>query len=398
MNNNKHKNKFKTKTKLILSGRKTKKENSFVNPPISRGSTVTFKTVKDMKDRISKKNSQTLTYGRFGSNTTFKLEKAITSIEEGHTTVATSSGTAAIVASLLSTLKSGDHLLMTDSAYGAAKYAAKNLLKNMGISTTFYNPHIDKNISQLIQKNTKVIYIESPGSLTFEIQDIPSIVDIASKNKCTTIIDNTWATPLYFKPISHGIDISIQAATKYINGHSDSMLGTITTNKKYADIIRKVTHSLGPCPGPEDVYLGLRGLKSLNVRLEQHKNNALRIIEWLIKQKEVEDILYPAFEKFNGYKIWKRDFLGATGLFSITLKPIKRKTINKMLNNLKLFNMGFSWGGYESLILPVEPEKDRETYKWKYKYRTLRIHAGLEDIDDLIDDLKYGFKILKEDK
>tara|TARA_B100000686_G_scaffold355150_1_gene470445 strand:- start:3389 stop:4582 length:1194 start_codon:yes stop_codon:yes gene_type:complete len=397
MNNYKNKKKFKTKTKLILSGREIKKENSFVNPPISKGSTVTFKSVKEMKDSIAIKNSQTLTYGRFGSNTTFKLEKAITNIEEGYTTVATSSGTAAIIASLLSTLKSGDHLLMTDSAYAAAKYAAKYLLKNMGITTTFYNPLIGKDISQLIQKNTKVIYLESPGSLTFEIQDIPLIVDIASKNKCTTIMDNTWATPLYFKPISYGIDISIQAATKYINGHSDSMLGTITTNKKYADTIRKVTHSLGSCPGPEDIYLGLRGLKSLNIRLEQHKNNALRMIEWIIKQKEVENILYPAFEKFNGYKIWKRDFLGASGLFGITLKPIKKKTINKMLNNLKLFNMGFSWGGYESLILPVEPEKDRETYEWKHKYRTLRIHAGLEDVDDLIDDLKHGFKILRKD-
>lgn len=395
MNNNKDKKKFKTITKLIVSGGKTNKENSFVNPPIARGSTVTFNTVKEMRDSIAIKDSQTLTYGRFGSNTTFKLEKAITNFEEGNTTVATSSGTAAIIASLLSTLKYGDHLLMTDSAYGAAKYAAKNLLKNMGISTTFYNPLIGKNISQLIQKNTKVIYLESPGSLTFEVQDIPSIVDIASKNKCITIIDNTWATPLYFKPISYGIDISIQAATKYINGHSDSMLGTITTNKKYANIVRQVTHSLGSCPGPEDIYLGLRGLKSLSIRLEQHKNNALKIIEWLIKQKEVEDILYPAFEKFNGYKIWKRDFLGASGLFGITLKPIQKKTINKMLNNLKLFNMGYSWGGYESLILPVEPEKDRKTYEWKHKYRTLRIHAGLEDADDLIDDLKHGFKILR---
>ncbi len=394
--NNKHKKETQPKTKLILSGRTNEKKSSFVNPPISKGSTVTFKNVKQMRNSIANKHSQNLTYGRFGSETTFKLEKSITALEEGHTTVATSSGTSAIIASLISTLKTGDHILMTDSAYGAAKYATKNILSKMGISTTFYNPLIGKNISELIQKNTKAIYLESPGSLTFEIQDIPLIVDIAKRNKCTTIIDNTWATPLYFKPMNYGVDISIQSATKYINGHSDSMLGAITANKKLAEKVRKTTHSLGSCPGPEDIYLGLRGLKTLNIRLEQHCYNAQKIIEWLVKQKEVDSILYPAHEKFKGYKIWKRDFLGASGLFGITLKPIKLQKINKMLNNLNLFNMGYSWGGYESLILPVEPENDRKAYEWKYNYRTLRIHAGLEDADDLIEDLKEGFKILRK--
>ena len=396
MKNNKQKKEIKPTTTLILSGRANSKQNTLVNPPISRGSSVTFKNVKQMRDSIATKHSQNLTYGRFGSETTFKFEKAITSLEGGYTTVATSSGTSAIIASLISTLKNGDHILMADSAYGAAKFATKNILKKMGIYFTFYNPLIGKNISKLIQKNTKVIYLESPGSLTFEMQDLPLIIDIAKKNKCITIMDNTWATPLYFKPIKFGVDISIQSATKYINGHSDSMLGTITANKKLAENIRKTTHSLGSCPGPEDVYLGLRGLKTLNVRLKQHRNNAHKIIEWLIKQKEVDSILYPAYEKFKGYKIWKRDFLGASGLFGVTLKPIKLQKINKMLNNLNLFNMGFSWGGYESLIIPVEPEKDRKTYEWKYNYRTLRIHAGLEDADDLIEDLKYGFETLRK--
>jgi len=266
----------------------------------------------------------------------------------------------------------------------------------MGITTTFYNPLIGNKISKLIQKHTKAIFLESPGSLTFEVQDIPAIVDIAKKNKCITIIDNTWATPLYFKPLNFGIDISIQSATKYIIGHSDAMLGTITTNKKYAKILRETTHSLGSCPGPDDIYLGLRGLKTLDIRLKQHKENTFKLIEWLNKQKEVQNILYPAFSQFNGYKIWKRDFKGSSGLFGLTIKVNSDKKLNKMLNNLKLFSIGYSWGGYESLILPVEPEKYRETYEWNKKQKTLRIHTGLEDVDDLIDDLKYGFKILRQ--
>jgi len=386
-------NKYKTQTKLLMS--KQSKTNSFVNPPILKGSTVKFKSIENMRKSMKKKHTQLLTYGRFGSETTFKFEKAISEFEEGYTTVATSSGTAAIVASLLSILRNGDHILVSDSVYGITKELSKNLLKKMGITTTFYNPLMREKISKLIQKNTKAIFLESPGSLTFEVQDIPAIVDIAKKNKCITIIDNTWATPLYFKPINFGIDISIQSATKYIIGHSDAMLGTITTNKKYSKIIRETTHSLGSCPGPDEIYLGLRGLKTLGIRLEQHKENTFKLIEWLNKQKEVQNILYPAFSQFSGYKIWKRDFKGSSGLFGLTIKVNSDKKLNKMLNNLKLFSMGYSWGGYESLILPVEPEKYRETYEWSKKQKTLRIHTGLEDVDDLIDDLKYGFKILR---
>ena len=396
MNNNKNKKIYKSKTQLVLSGMDKTATNKYVNPPIEKGSTVTFSTVEKMKKTMIKKHEQILSYGRFGSTTTFKFEQAISDLEGSHTTVATSSGTAAIVSSLMSTLKNGDHLLMTDSAYGVSKELANNLLKKMGITTTFYDPLLGKNIAKLIKNNTKVIYLESPGSLTFEIQDIPQIIDIAKKNKCTTIIDNTWATPLYFKPFEHGIDISIQAATKYINGHSDSMLGTISSNKEYAKIIREVTHSLGACPGPEDIYLGLRGLKSLKIRLEQHKYNAIKIIDWLTKQKEVNKILYPAFPEYDRFKIWERDFLGATGLFGFILQPLNPNKINNMLNNLQLFNLGYSWGGYESLILPVQPEKYRDTYKWDKKYNTIRIHAGLEDADDLIDDLQMCFQYLRK--
>ena len=391
MNNKKYKN----DTKIILAGKDRNNKTAFVNSPIYKGSTVLFKDVEDMKKSIKNKNSQILSYGRFGSPTTFEFERAIAKIDEGYSAVATSSGTAAIVASLLAVLKTGDHILMTDSAYGVSRNLAKGLLNNMGITTTFYKPNIGKEITNLIQKNTKVLFMESPGSLTFEIQDIPMLVELAKKNKLITVLDNTWATSLFFKPFYNGIDISIQSATKYIVGHSDAMLGIISTNKKYTKCVRESAHNMGSCPGPEDVYLGIRGLKTLSIRLQKHQENAFKVIEWLRVQQEVDKILYPALPNHSGYKIWKRDFLGASGLFAITLKNTKKSLVNKMLNNLKLFNMGYSWGGYESLILPIEPEKLRDTYKWKNDCGTLRIHVGLEDPADLINDLKDNFKILK---
>ena len=391
MNNKKYKN----DTKIILAGKDRNNKTAFVNSPIYKGSTVLFKDVEEMKKSIKNKNSQILSYGRFGSPTTFEFERAIAKIDEGYSAVATSSGTAAIVASLLAVLKTGDHILMTDSAYGVSRNLAKGLLNNMGITTTFYKPNIGKEITNLIQKNTKVLFMESPGSLTFEIQDIPMLVELAKKNNLITVLDNTWATSLFFKPFYNGIDISIQSATKYIVGHSDAMLGIISTNKKYTKCVRESAHNMGSCPGPEDIYLGIRGLKTLSIRLQKHQENAFKVIEWLRVQQEVDKILYPALPDNFGHKIWKRDFLGASGLFGITLKNTKKSLVNKMLNNLKLFNMGYSWGGYESLILPIEPEKLRDTYKWKNDSGTLRIHVGLEDPADLINDLKDNFKILK---
>ena len=392
-----NKNNYKNDTKNIIAGKRKKLSNGFVNSPIYKGSTVLFNTVEEMQSKMKKKNSQTLFYGRFGSPATFEFENAITDIDESYTAVATASGTAAIVASLLAVLKTGDHILMTDSAYGVSRNLTKKLLNNMGITTTFYNPNLTNKIKELITNKTKLIFMESPGSLTFEIQNISMIVDIAKKYNLITVIDNTWATSLYLKPMNYGVDISIQSATKYIVGHSDAMLGVITTNKKYAKQIRESAHNLGSCPGPEDIYLGIRGLKTLSIRLKKHQENAMKIIEWLLRQREVNRVLYPALPDNPGYKIWKKDFKGASGLFGVVLKNTRKDLIYKMLNNLKLFNMGYSWGGYESLILPVNPEKIRDTYKWNHMDLTLRIHAGLEDPDDLINDLKDNFNILKID-
>ena len=391
------KNNYKKDTKNIIAGKRKKLSNGFVNSPIYKGSTVLFNTVEEMQSKMKKKNSQTLFYGRFGSPATFEFENAIADIDESYTAVATASGTAAIVASLLAVLKAGDHILMTDSAYGVSRNLAKKLLNNMGITTTFYNPNLTNKIKELITNKTKLIFMESPGSLTFEIQNISMIVDIAKKYNLITVIDNTWATSLYLKPMNYGVDISIQSATKYIVGHSDAMLGVITTNKKYAKQIRESAHNLGSCPGPEDIYLGIRGLKTLSIRLKKHQENAMKIIEWFLRQREVNRVLYPALPDNPGYKIWKKDFKGASGLFGVVLKNTRKDLIYKMLNNLKLFNMGYSWGGYESLILPVNPEKIRDTYKWNHMDLTLRIHAGLEDPEDLINDLKDNFNILKID-
>ena len=391
------KNNYKNDTKNIIAGKRKKLSNGFVNSPVYKGSTVLFNTVEEMQSKMKNKNSQTLFYGRFGSPATFEFENAIADIDESYTAVATASGTAAIVASLLAVLKTGDHILMTDSAYGVSRNITKKLLNNMGITTTFYNPNLTNKIKELITNKTKLIFMESPGSLTFEIQNISMIVDIAKKYKLITVIDNTWATSLYLKPMNYGVDISIQSATKYIVGHSDAMLGVITTNKKYAKQIRESAHNLGSCPGPEDIYLGIRGLKTLSIRLKKHQENAMKIIEWLLSQKEVNRVLYPALPDNPGYKIWKKDFKGASGLFGVVLENTRKDLIYKMLNNLKLFNMGYSWGGYESLILPVNPEKIRDTYKWNHMDLTLRIHAGLEDPEDLIKDLKDNFNILKID-
>jgi len=391
------KNNYKNDTKNIIAGKRKKLSNDFVNSPIYKGSTVLFNTVEEMQSKMKKKNNQTLFYGRFGTPATFEFENAIADIDESYTAVATASGTAAIVASLLAVLKTGDHILMTDSAYGVSRNITKKLLNNMGITTTFYNPNLTNKIKELITNKTKLIFMESPGSLTFEIQNISMIVDIAKKYNLITVIDNTWATSLYLKPMNYGVDISIQSATKYIVGHSDAMLGVITTNKKYAKQIRESAHNLGSCPGPEDIYLGIRGLKTLSIRLKKHQENAMKIIEWLLRQKEVNRVLYPALPDNPGYKIWKKDFKGASGLFGVVLENTRKDLIYKMLNNLKLFNMGYSWGGYESLILPVNPEKIRDTYKWNHMDLTLRIHAGLEDPEDLINDLKNNFNILKID-
>ena len=373
-------------TRLAHAGREPARQHGFVNTPIYRGSTVIFPTVAALEA-----NDQAFTYGRLGTPTVRALEEAIAELEGGHRTLLTPSGLSAIATSLLAFLAAGDELLIVDSVYRPARRFCDNVLKRLGVTITYYDPRIGADIAPLITKKTKVVFTESPGSQTFEVQDIPAIAEAAHAAGAVVILDNTWATPLYFKPFAHGADVSIQAATKYIGGHADIMLGSITMNEKTLGVVAKTHEDLGLCVGPEDVYLGLRGLRSLGVRLARHQQSALEIARWLAERPEVARVIHPGLPSDPGHTIWKRDFTGASGLFSIVLKPVAHERLAAMLDGLSLFGMGYSWGGFESLILPFDPRAYRSATQWQAEGPALRLHIGLEDVDDLKADLDAGF-------
>ena len=373
-------------TRLAHAGREPARQHGFVNTPIYRGSTVIFPTVAALEA-----NDQAFTYGRLGTPTVRALEEAIAELEGGHRTLLTPSGLSAIATSLLAFLAAGDELLIVDSVYRPARRFCDNVLKRLGVTITYYDPRIGADIAPLITKKTKVVFTESPGSQTFEVQDIPAIAEAAHAAGAVVILDNTWATPLYFKPFAHGVDVSIQAATKYIGGHADIMLGSITMNEKTLGAVAKTHEDLGLCVGPEDVYLGLRGLRSLGVRLARHQQSALEIARWLAERPEVARVIHPGLPSDPGHTLWKRDFTGASGLFSIVLKPVAHERLAAMLDGLSLFGMGYSWGGFESLILPFDPRAYRSATQWQAEGPALRLHIGLEDVDDLKADLDAGF-------
>ncbi len=373
-------------TRLAHAGREPARQHGFVNTPIYRGSTVIFPTVAALEA-----NDQAFTYGRLGTPTVRALEEAIAELEGGHRTLLTPSGLSAIATSLLAFLAAGDELLIVDSVYRPARRFCDNVLKRLGVTITYYDPRIGADIARLITKKTKVVFTESPGSQTFEVQDIPAIAEAAHAAGAVVILDNTWATPLYFKPFAHGADVSIQAATKYIGGHADIMLGSITMNEKTLGVVAKTHEDLGLCVGPEDVYLGLRGLRSLGVRLARHQQSALEIARWLAERPEVARVIHPGLPSDPGHTLWKRDFTGSSGLFSIVLKPVPHERLAAMLDGLSLFGMGYSWGGFESLILPFDPRAYRSATRWQAEGPALRLHIGLEDVDDLKADLDAGF-------
>lgn len=373
-------------TRLVHAGREPARQHGFVNTPIYRGSTVIFPTMAALEA-----NDQAFTYGRLGTPTVRALEAAIAELEGGHRTLMTPSGLSAIATSLLAFLAAGDELLIVDSVYRPARRFCDNVLARLGVTVTYYDPLIGAGIEKLITNKTKVVFTESPGSQTFEVQDIPVIAEAAHEAGAVVVLDNTWATPLYFKPFAHGADVSIQAATKYIGGHADIMLGAITTSEKTAAAIAKTHEDLGLCVGPEDVYLGLRGLRSLGVRLERHQRSGLELARWLAGRPEVARVIHPALPADPGHALWTRDFTGASGLFSIVLKPVPRTKLAAMVDGLSLFGMGYSWGGFESLILPFDPSAYRTATKWQAEGPALRLHAGLEDVEDLKADLEAGF-------
>lgn len=372
-------------------------ENNFgiVNPPVYHASTILYPSL-DAMEAILGKEFEGVRYGRFGTPTTFALEEAVAALEGGYRCVSVSSGLGAITTALLAVLKAGDHLLMVDSVYGPTRKFCDQMLTGFGVAVTYYDPAIGGDIAGLIQDNTRALFLESPGSLTFEMQDVPALCAAAHDRGVLVLMDNTWGTPIGFPALKRGVDISIQAATKYIVGHSDSMLGTLTATEAAYPAIKRTAMTLGQCAGPDDCYLALRGLRTLPVRLRQHHQTALTLCDWLEHQPEVQRVLYPARPADPGYALWQRDFTAACGLFAIELAPpVPRPALAAMLDPMRLFKMGASWGGYESLILPVNPKPIRTAVPWSGEGPLLRLHAGLEHVEDLIADLEAAFDRLR---
>ncbi len=381
--------------KFITDGLDKKWTNGVVNPPVQRASTVVFDTVAEKQQAMINRANKTLFYGRRGTNTHFAFQDAMVELEGGAGCALYPCGTAAISNAILSFVKTGDHILMVDTCYEPTRDFCDTILKKMGIETTYYQPTIGEEIRDLIQPNTTVLFTESPGSITMEVQDVPTLARIAHEHDIIVMLDNTWAAGVNFSPFDFGVDISIQAATKYIVGHSDVMLGTAVANEKCWDQLREQSYLMGQCVSPDDAYLGLRGIRTLDVRLRQHAENSLKVAQWLQSRPEVDHVRHPALESCPGHEFFKRDFTGGNGLFSFVLKTSYPKATTALLDGMKHFSMGYSWGGFESLILANEPRSFnslRTISNPNFEGTLVRMHIGLENIDDLIADLEAGFE------
>jgi cystathionine beta-lyase len=378
-------------TRLVTAGRDTKAQKGFVNPPVVHGSTVLYPSAEDLHAHRGE-----FTYGRHGTPTTRALQETLMALEGPQCAGVgiAPSGLAAITTTLLAVLKAGDHLLVCDNVYRPSRNFCNGVLARYGIETTYFDPLIGGAIEKLLRTNTRAVLVEAPGSQSFEMPDIPAIAAVSRAHGALVIDDNTWATPLFHRSLDQGVDISMQAATKYIGGHSDIMFGTISANAKAWPTIAENIRLLGVCAGPDDVFLALRGMRTLAVRLNQHYRSGLEMARWLATRSEVQRVLHPALESDPGHAIWKRDFTGASGLFSIVLKPAPQKAVDALLDTVKLFGMGFSWGGFESLVIPFDCGGYRTATKWAPGGPTLRLHIGLENVDDLKADLDRGFAAL----
>ncbi|WP_031570552.1 cystathionine beta-lyase [Rheinheimera texasensis] len=383
---------MKVATRIVHAGRARKWAGYSVNVPVVRASTVVFDSMAEMKHAVRHRGEQVPYYGRRGTQTHFAFSDAVCALEGGAGCALYPSGAAAISGALLAFLKTGDHLLMVDAAYEPTRALCDKVLKPLGIETTYYDPLIGAGIAALIRPNTRVIYLESPCSLTMEVQDVPAICAVAQAHNIVTILDNTWASPILCQPFAMGVDVSIQAATKYICGHSDVMLGTASANAKHWPQLREHSYLLGYCASADDVYLAARGLRTLGVRLAQHERNTLQIVEWLAQRPEVEAILHPALPGHPGHDLFKRDFSGSNGLFSFVLKQGDLAAVTAFVEGMQHFKMGFSWGGYESLVLAnLDVQALRSVTTWPYQGPLIRLHIGLEDPADLIADLAAAF-------
>ena len=377
------------------AGRDSLRYAGLVNMPVFRGSTVLFPDVESYEHR-DPDNFKKMRYGVHGTPTTFALEEAVAQLEGGHAAVALPSGLAAIVAALVPFAKQGAHILMVDSVYGPARNFCEKRLKPFGVDIEYYDPLIGGAIAKLIRANTTAVYCEAPGSLTFEMQDLPAIAAAAHAKNIPVLADNTWGTPYFFRSFEHGVDVSIHAGTKYIVGHSDALMGLVVTNEKYWLPVRHAVADYGFCVSPDDCYLALRGLRTIGVRMRHQQASALKVARWLKARPEVLRVLYPALESDPGHALWKRDFSGAASLFGVLLKPVPDSAVAAMIDELKLFGIGSSWGGFESLCIRANPAKGRTATKWSPGGPLIRLHIGLEDADDLIADLASGFARLAE--
>jgi cystathionine beta-lyase len=377
---------LKPETVLVRAGRDRELTGPFINPPVIHASTVLFDSVDDMLER-----RQRYSYGRRGTPTIEALSGAVSTLEGAAGTVLCPSGLSAVSTALLASVAAGDQLLMVDCVYAPSRHFADAVLKRLGVETVYFDPVIGAGIETLFGARTRAVYLESPGSLTFDMQDIPAIAAVAHAHGATVIADNTWATPLYFKPLAHGVDLSLQAATKYLGGHSDVMLGTVSANAEHWPALAEMHSTLGLCAGPDDIYLTLRGMRTLSVRLEREMRSALAVAEWLAGRREVARVLHPALPDDPGHRLWKRDMTGSSGLFGFILAGWSEADAKRFIEGLRLFGIGASWGGFESLAILARRTRARTATAWQLEGPLIRLHIGLEDPGDLIADLAQSF-------
>ena len=375
--------------------------NQSVNPPVVRASTLIFKSLDEIRKTQNKATKDPtgghFSYGRDGSSTTFALQKILRTLEECHQVFLTPTGFGAVFLAIFSVVRPGDEMLLSDSLYSPTRSLTEDFLKEFNIKAIFYNPNNIKDLKNKISKKTKLIFVENPGSNTFEFQDLNKIIFLAKKNKILTAMDNTWATPYFFKPIKFGFDMSIVAATKYYSGHSDVMGGSLAVNKKVFKHVQKANKVSGLRLSPDDAYLIIRGLRTLDVRLDRHQENTIKVANFLTKNKKIHEVLYPIKKNTQRYKLWKKYYSGSSGLLGLKIKAKNKKSVLKFINSLKLFGYGYSWGGFESLALyqDVREQGNRKFLNLQKDEHLVRVHIGLEDPGDLILDLKRSLRFIK---
>lgn len=381
-------------TEVAHLGRAPDRHLGAINTPVYRASTILFDSVADY-EASQRGGSKSLVYGLRGLPTVTDLQAAFATLEGGHAALAVPSGLAATTLPLLALTRAGDHVLVTDSVYGPTRRFCDNHLTRFGVEVSYYDPLTGSGIEGSMRPNTRVVFAESPGSLSFEVQDVAAIAAVAHAHDALLVLDNTWATPLHFRAFDHGVDVAVHAGTKYLGGHSDLLIGLIVGSKSVFPRLHRLWTDTGVTASSDDCFLALRGLRTLAVRLDRHQSSALRIAAWLRERPEVAEVVYPALPDARGHELWKRDFTGACGLFGVVLRPVAKARVDAMLDGLRWFKLGVSWGGFESLILPIRIRGERSVTKWAPEGPYLRLHVGLEDPDDLIDDLAQGLARLR---